>query len=66
MPSGENVLTCENDELGVDCRFSKHGQACKHMYTLLERTQVYAMQKSDGTPDMLIIMGEMKKSQDIT
>ena len=38
MTSGEKVLTCGNDELGIPCRFTKHGQACRHMYHLLERT----------------------------
>ena len=38
MTSGEKVLTCGNDKLGIPCRFTKHGQACRHMYHLLERT----------------------------
>jgi len=34
---GDRVLTCGNDVHGTPCRFIKHGQACRHMYNLLER-----------------------------
>ena len=37
MEGGERVLTCGNDVYGTPCRFHKHGQACRHMYRLLER-----------------------------
>ena len=35
--NGEYVLTCDNDEDSPPCRWCKHGQACSHMYTLLNR-----------------------------
>ena len=37
MANGENVLSCDNDKHSPSCRYCKHGQACTHLYRLLDR-----------------------------